>query len=192
MKQLLSQTFDVVQSRTVASQDAPANTEQRYVIEEDFGYLFNFVAKLFSRRLAGCVAQHGIGFGQWPVLLFLWANDGMTQTELSRHVLIDDATMVRTIDRMEREELVQRVRNPNDRRQHNIFLTDRGRALRDELIPCALMANTTLLGILSDDEHVQLRELLRRVITAQEPQLTCKTTESITCTGEDQAGCSNP
>jgi DNA-binding MarR family transcriptional regulator len=65
----------------------------------------------------------GIGIGQWAVLLFLWARDGMSQAELSRVVAIEPPTMVRTIDRMARDELVTRVPDPDDGRLTRIYLT---------------------------------------------------------------------
>ncbi len=46
--------------------------------------------------------------------------------------------MVRTIDHMERDGLVRRVRNVRDRRRIDIFLTDKGWALRDSLVPVPL------------------------------------------------------
>jgi DNA-binding MarR family transcriptional regulator len=146
-----------------------ASDSQMFVIEDSFGYLFNFVARLFVHMHAVNLEEYGISIGQWPILLWLWAGEGQTQTELSRHVVVDDATMVRTIDRMERDGLVQRMRNPNDRRQHNIYLTEKGRSLRDELIPCVLKTNTTILEALSESEQQQLLGMLRRIIHSQQP-----------------------
>jgi DNA-binding MarR family transcriptional regulator len=70
---------------------------------------------------------------------------------------------------LERDGLVQRVRNPQARRQLNIFLTDKGRSLRDVLIPCALAVNSAVLQSLDDSEQRQLSSLLRRIITSLEP-----------------------
>jgi DNA-binding MarR family transcriptional regulator len=127
--------FRVVHSGADVPTQEDAAASQVFVIEDSLGYLMNYVAKLFARAHATCLEQHDVTIGQWAVLMFLWATNGLTQTELSRHVAIDDATMVRTIDRMERDGLVQRVRNTHDRRQLNIFLTDKGRSLRDSLVP---------------------------------------------------------
>lgn len=126
----------------------------------------NYLAKLFARAHATCLEQHDVTIGQWAVLMFLWAKDGITQTELSRQVAIEDATMVRTIDRMERDGLVRRVRNTQDRRQLKIFLTDKGRSLRDLLVPCALAVNTTAMQDFTDAEQQQLQAFLRRMIAA--------------------------
>ena len=69
----------------------------------------------------------------------------MSQAELSRVVAIEPPTMVRTIDRMARDGLVTRVPDPDDLRLTRIYLTERGRSLRDELIPKAIAVNAATL-----------------------------------------------
>lgn len=137
-----------------------------FVIEESTGYLVNYLAKAFARALAEHLVVHGASLGQWGVLMFLWARDGQSQGELSRNVAIEDATMVRTIDRMERDGLVRRVRDERDRRRVNIFLTDKGLALRDSLVPCAVAVNEAATQTFTSEEKEQLSGLLRRMIEA--------------------------
>ncbi|MCG8347746.1 MAG: MarR family transcriptional regulator [Chloroflexales bacterium] len=168
MQELPTTEFHVVRSQDDVPAQANDAETQVFVIEDSLGYLMNYVAKLFARAHTTCLEQHDVTLGQWAVLLFLWAEDGLTQTELSRHVAIEDATMVRTIDRMERDGLVQRVRNARDRRQLNIFLTDKGRSLRDVLVPCALTVNATALQGFTDEEQHQLAGFLRRIIASLE------------------------
>ena len=76
----------------------------------------------------------------------------MTQAQLARRVAIEQPTMVRTIDRMERDGLVARTLDPHDRRASRITLTERGRALRNDLVPLAAGVNATATASLSDDE----------------------------------------
>lgn len=132
------------------------------------GYLVNYLSRTFAQALAARLAAQGASLGQWAVLMFLWAQDGQSQGELSRRVAIEDATMVRTIDRMERDGLVRRVRNTRDRRRINIFLTDRGWSLRDSLVPCAIAVNEAATQPFSDAEKQQLSDLLRRMIESLE------------------------
>ena len=108
-----------------------------------------------------------VGIGQWAVLLHLWANDGLTQAQLARRVAIEQPTMVRTIDRMERDGLVTRTPDPNDGRASRISLTDRGRALRDDLVPLADEVNRAATGTLTDEEVATLRRLLGKLVDAE-------------------------
>ena len=135
-----------------------------FVIEESLGYLINRTARAFANRLAAELRAFDIGIGQWAVLLHLWGNDGMTQAQLARRVAIEQPTMVRTIDRMERDGLVNRAPDPNDRRATRITLTERGWKLRDELVPLAAKVNAAATERLTDAEVATLRRLLGKLL----------------------------
>src|SRR5258705_8408226 len=104
------------------------------------------MARLMAQQLAERIRPAGVAIGQWAVLLVLWARDGMTQAELSRMVAIEPPTMVRTIDRMVHAGLVTRAPDPDDGRLSRIYLTERGRSLRDELVPLAAAVNAEILN----------------------------------------------
>jgi DNA-binding MarR family transcriptional regulator len=109
-----------------------------------------------------------VGIGQWAVLMFLWERDGRSQAELSRVVAIEPPTMVRTIDRMVRDGLVRRVPDPDDGRISRISLTERGRALRDKLVPRAVAVNQANLDRLSPAEGRTLRQLLSKLASDEQ------------------------
>ena len=135
-----------------------------FVIEESLGYLVNRAARLMASQLAEALRPAGVGIGPWAVLMFLWVRDGMSQAELSRVVAIEPPTMVRTIDRMVRDGLVTRVPDRDDGRVSRIHLTDRGRSLRDELVPKAAAVNAATLGRLTPAEGRMLQRLLGKVV----------------------------
>jgi DNA-binding MarR family transcriptional regulator len=107
------------------------------------------------------------GHVPWTVDV-LDALDLVTQRGLSRQVAIEDATMVRTLDRMKRDGLVRRERDPHDRRRIKVFLMEKGWGLRDTLVPQAIAGNRLATQQLSEDEQRRLLSLLRRVIGALE------------------------
>ena len=135
-----------------------------FVIEDSLGYLVNRVARSIAHQLAEEIRPAGVAIGQWAVLMFLWARDGMSQADLSRVVAVEPPTMVRTIDRMVRDGLVTRIADPSDGRVSRIHLTDRGRSLRNELVPKAVTVNATTLGRLSTTEGRTLRRLLVKLL----------------------------
>jgi MarR family transcriptional regulator, organic hydroperoxide resistance regulator len=175
MQEIESSPFQIVRSReALAAEDRQVPAARVFIIEESLGYLVNYLAKLFTQIHTACLASHGVYPGQWGVLMFLWVQDGQTQRELSRQVAIDDASMVHSIDRMERDGLVRRVRNEHDRRQINIFLTEKGRALRDQLIPCALAGNAVATQGWTSAEQHQVSALLHRMIASLEEAVSPK------------------
>jgi DNA-binding MarR family transcriptional regulator len=146
--------------------EGPA-ADRTFVIEDSLGYLINRAARGFAGRLAEKLRAFDVGIGQWAVLVHLWSNDAMTQAQLARRVAIEQPTMVRTIDRMERDGLVTRTPDPNDRRASRITLTERGWNLRDALIPLAADVNTEATHSLTEDEVATLRRLLARLVADQ-------------------------
>jgi DNA-binding MarR family transcriptional regulator len=137
--------------------------EREFVIEDSLGYRVNRAARVMAQQLADELRPAGVLIGQWAVLMFLWARDGMSQAELSRFVAIEPPTMVRTIDRMVRDGLVERRPDSTDARISRIQLTDRGRGLRDELIPKAVAVNERMLARLSASEGRTLLRLLAKL-----------------------------
>ncbi len=155
--------YQVMQRAPTAASHARGGATP-FVIDENTANLVAVVQRLFTRALQGRFAAHGVAVGQWPLLLHLWDEDGLTQKELSRRVHIEEPTTTRTLDRMERDGLVQRVRNPRNRRQANIFLTERGQSLRDELVPYALEVNAVATYGLSDQDKAKINSLLGYMI----------------------------
>jgi len=152
-----------VENRQGASDDHAAVESGEFVIEESLGYLVNRAARVMAQQLADELRPAGVGIGQWAVLMFLWSRDAMSQAELARVVAIEPPTMVRTLDRMVRDGLVERRPDPNDGRISRIFLTNRGRALRDELVPRAKAVNERTLARLRADERATLLRLLTKI-----------------------------
>lgn len=122
------------------------------------------IHRAFSRAMQARVADHGVSIGQWFFLRVLWEEDGLTQRELSQRVGMMEPTTVTALNGMERRGLVQRVRNPHDRRKVNIFLTPKGRGLRDALLQCATeVGEQAVRGIPpADVEH--LLQVLQSVL----------------------------
>jgi MarR family transcriptional regulator for hemolysin len=125
---------------------------------------FALVSRLVSRALATRLGPKGIGYGQFPVLVSLWQEDGVMQKVLSERVRIEAPTMVRTLDRMEREGLVKRMRSETDRRRIHIRLSKKGANLERQLVPLAAEVNDTALAGITKKDRRQLDDLLARLI----------------------------
>jgi len=139
--------------------DAPA-----FVIEDSTSHLISVASRLFARALQARFAEHGVSAGQWPLLLYLWEKEGLSQKQLARRVQIEEPTTTRTLDRMERDGLVRRVRDESDRRRINVYLTERGHQLRDELVPYAQEVNALATHGLSEQDKAKINSLLNYMI----------------------------
>ena len=141
------------------------NPEQTLlVIDEDIGFFIAVTSRLMDRALNGRLKKYGGSFGQWPFLMTLWAEEGLTQRELSRRVSNEEATTTRTLDRMEADGLIRREANITDRRQRIIYLTSKGKSLRDKLVPEALSISDLTTGKLTPKEVTALRTALKKMV----------------------------
>lgn len=140
------------------------HVRMRFRHRDSVGHLVARARRLLARALHARTIRHGVPIGQWSVLVVLWEEDGLAQNELARRAAIEPPTLARTLERMERDGVVERLRNRDDRRRVDVFLSQRGHALRDVLVPEAIEVGRLATAGLDDGERAQLRDLLERLI----------------------------
>jgi MarR family transcriptional regulator for hemolysin len=143
----------------------------QYNPNESTSALTKKIAGLFIRLSNQYLKKRGISHAYTPFLVQLWDEDGQTQAELHRKIGIDQPAAVRTLDRMERDQLISRIRSETDRRQVKIYLTPKAQQLRAEVISCATMINEVGTQGLSKAEKDVLHQLLKKVMSNLEVSL---------------------
>ena len=93
------------------------------------GFVLARAARSMKRALEARLSEHDITATQYIVLEVLREHDGASLTLLGRKLYFDNPTITGIVDRMERDELLERRRIAGDRRVINVFLTERGKAL---------------------------------------------------------------
>ena len=114
----------------------------------------------FAKALRARLQSHKLTPGQWFFLRALWEEEGLSQRELSRRVGTTEPTTVSALRLLERNGLIRRQRNENDRRTINIFLTEAAQKLKREVLPYALEVNAVATKGLSKDELSELHRML--------------------------------
>ncbi|MEP4037626.1 MULTISPECIES: MarR family winged helix-turn-helix transcriptional regulator [unclassified Pseudophaeobacter] len=128
------------------------------------GYLVNHMARLFAKGLQERITPLGIVIGQFPILLELWQKDGVSQRDLLAKLDIEQATLANTLNRMERDGLIKRTKNPADARTQQIWLTEAAKSIRPQAYQAATAVNNASLSALSDAEQAQFMEFMHRII----------------------------
>jgi DNA-binding MarR family transcriptional regulator len=130
------------------------------------GYLLTKASVLMKRKLSDVIkkAGHKITIEQWTILNALWENEGLIQTELAQKTFKDKTNLTRILDKLERDSLVERNKNINNRREHKITLTKKGSDLFKKLIPIAIANNESVLSILTADERNTLILSIEKII----------------------------
>jgi DNA-binding MarR family transcriptional regulator len=77
--------------------------------------------------------ERGTTRAQWVVLFRLRAQEGLSQVDLAEVLELQPISLVRLLDRLVEQGLLERRHDPKDRRANQLFLTEAGRRLVDEL-----------------------------------------------------------
>ncbi|HWA91091.1 MAG TPA: MarR family winged helix-turn-helix transcriptional regulator [Rhizomicrobium sp.] len=127
------------------------------------GYLTRITFRAFSRHLERKTLPYGVSAGQWPFLRALWVEEGLTQRELSRRVAMREPTTVTALNVLQKGGLVRRVPSTKDNRKIHIYLTAKGRRLKDKLMPFVAEVNATAAHGVTAEEVETLRRILLKM-----------------------------
>ena len=82
----------------------------------------------------------GLTYTQYIVFLVLWEQDGITVGALGEKLMLDNGTLSPLLKKMQQAGYVERTRNSEDERVVVITLTEKGRALQEQLKDVPLQA----------------------------------------------------
>jgi DNA-binding MarR family transcriptional regulator len=86
-------------------------------------------------------------------------------SEISESLLVSSGTLTNRLDRLEAKGLIERVRNPDDRRSVHVALTESARRLVDEAVTEHVENERRMLSPLSADERETLNRLTAKLLT---------------------------
>lgn len=112
------------------SQKANEDIEIVANIEKDLRYISGIIKQKGREMLS----TYTITPPQFVALQWLFEDGDMTIGELSNKMYLACSTTTDLVDRMEKNLLVERVKNPNDRRVVRIHLLEEGKRIIDEVI----------------------------------------------------------
>lgn len=93
-------------------------------MEQNLAFVCNDVARLFRKRFADAARNIGGTGAQWRALLTLQKFPGINQGALAEHLDVEPISACRMVDRLEQAGLVERRRDPADRRVWQLFVTE--------------------------------------------------------------------
>ncbi|WP_102263781.1 MarR family winged helix-turn-helix transcriptional regulator [Mesobacillus jeotgali] len=128
-------------------------------IEKDLRYISGII-KQKGREL---LSNYTITPPQFIALQWLFEDGDMTIGELSNKMFLACSTTTDLVDRMEKNELVVRVKDPNDRRVVRIHLLDEGERIIDEVIKKRQLYLQEVLKDFSGEEILSLKEGLGKL-----------------------------
>lgn len=124
-----------------------------------------------SREIDASLAAHGLNSSTFDVLATLRRSGEpfrLSPSDLMATMMVTSGTMTNRIDQLEKQGLVKRLPNPDDRRGLIVALTPKGRSLVDEAVTAHVANQERLMAALTAEERQAIDMLLRRHLAAFE------------------------
>ena len=134
------------------------------VPDDRLAHLVKDATRALVRALQMRLAEHGVSFGHWTFLRILWEHDGLTQRALSNEAGVMEPTTFSALKAMEKLGYVTRKQLPENRKNIHVFLTPKGRALKDKLVPLAEEVNRVAVAGMDSGHVARTRATLLAII----------------------------
>lgn len=130
---------------------------------ETLDFLLANICHLHHTRARQLFEAIGLYRGQPPVLLALWAREGLTQTELAERLKIAPATVTKMLQRMEKTGFIRREPDAEDQRVSRVYLTKSGHAIQSDVEAIWKTMEAESFANFTSEERVLLRRFLLQI-----------------------------
>lgn len=114
--------------------------------------------------MAEGLAELGLHTGQELVLVQLWDDDGLRHSDLAQRIGVAPPTVTKVLTGMERAGLLRREADSQDARASRVWLTERGRSLRDPVEQLWQAVEGVVLRGLDRSERDLVQRALARML----------------------------
>jgi len=111
-----------------------------YNLYDSIIFLTNKVGRLLSNGVheSSSLEEMSQIKAHMVVMVHLWQEDGLTQTQLTKLAIKDKTTITRAISTLEALNLVIRIPDESDKRTKKVYLTNKGKNMKGKLMPHAI------------------------------------------------------
>ncbi|SJN57375.1 Multiple antibiotic resistance protein MarR [Vibrio ruber DSM 16370] len=142
-------------------------------IFENLGFLLTKAVQIKDRILDAHLMPEDITSTQCKVLFKIYHFDCDRPSLIGKSLNVDNSAITRTLDRLEKKQLIQRLPDPNDRRSIRLALTPKGVEVVKRATPLAMNSLDELTQALNKAEFDQLRHCLKKIVLSNTPA-NCK------------------
>ncbi|HWR41012.1 MAG TPA: MarR family transcriptional regulator [Patescibacteria group bacterium] len=133
-------------------------------LQDSLGFIIRKTSGKIKSEMQNRFRPWDITPEQWVFIHFLGDQDGLSPQQLSDISHKDRANTLRIIDKLQRKELVTRRPCTKDRRVSHIFLTERGRRIREELEAVIRKMQMEAMAGIDLDRISELKQVLHRML----------------------------
>lgn len=120
-----------------------------------------------TNRLSRHLSDHGLTISQFGTLEALLHLGPQNQREIGRKLLKSGGNITMVIQNLEKQGLVRRKTDPDDRRAVIVNLTKKGRNFIEEVFPKHLEIISQEFEILTEDEKKELGRICKKLGTKE-------------------------
>ncbi|WP_175990838.1 MarR family winged helix-turn-helix transcriptional regulator [Bacillus sp. Marseille-Q1617] len=135
-------------------------------IEKDLRY----ISSIIKQKGREILSQYTLTPPQFIALQWLFEYGDMTIGDLSNKMYLACSTTTDLVDRMEKNELVERVKDENDRRVVRIHMLKEGERIIEEVIEKRQNYLQSVLGDFSEEEVLGLKSNLAKLHQEMKPE----------------------
>ncbi|MGM0915413.1 MAG: transcriptional regulator SlyA [Pseudomonadota bacterium] len=133
-------------------------------MQENIGFQLSRLPRLWRAVIDERLAPLGLTQTRWVTLYHLWRlGDGQPQCDLARAIGVEAPSLVRTLDQLSEQGLVERRPCDQDRRTKRVYLTAAATPLLERIDDVVREARNEMLAGLDEAEVNTLAELLSRI-----------------------------
>ena len=118
---------------------------------------------MYTKKVFDNVSDRKLSKGQPKILEYLYKNDGAVQKDIAKSCFIEQATVTSILARMEKNELIIRKVDPDNRRFQFVYLTEKGKVEAKFVIESFAKLENNALKDFTDEEKMQFVNFLKRV-----------------------------
>lgn len=140
-------------------------------MRDQFPFAVARVTRRWRKMLDERLKDLGVTQARWSTMVYLdKGGEGLTQRELASLMAIENPTLVRLLDSLEQQGLIERRPCPNDRRARRLHLTSAGRAFMDDLSERAEKLREQMLEGISDEDIECTVRVFNKILENAEKQ----------------------
>jgi len=134
-----------------------------FIMNDTLHYMMLITQSRISRQILQEAAKLGLSPSQPKVLEYLTHNEGCTQMDICRALVLDKSTITGILARMEEVGLIEIKRDKTDKRKTVIMLSEAGRKASDDMEKIFSDVDSRLWGDIPEENRTDFIETLKKI-----------------------------
>ena len=137
---------------------------EEFKLDNQLCFRLYTASRLLTQAYHPLLADYGLTYPQYLVLLVLWEKDAQPVNDIARRLVLETNTITPLLKRMETEGIITRTKGKRDARQIIVSLTPKGKDLQECLaaVP-ATVGRAVLCGSVTPETVPDLFRMLDEI-----------------------------